>query len=102
MRVDPEVNRLKFDHELGRLIDQRSILESRGLFVLSTTVFPFIDVLVVPRHALQVLVPAPPGTQLPPGVQLPSPQDLPPGASAMMAMTLEVPSLAVRAFKGRF
>lgn len=102
MRIDPQVNRTKFDRELARLIDQRSVLESRGVFVLTSTNFPYIDVLVVPRHALRVAFPIPPGMQMPPGVQLPSPADLPSGATAMMMIASEVPSLAVRAFKGRF
>jgi hypothetical protein len=103
MRVDPQVNRLKFDRELGRLIDQRAILEPRGIFVLSSTSFPYVDVLVVPRHTLQVALPAPPGMQLPPGVVLPPPPpNLPAGLTAVMLVAFEVPSLAVRAFKARF
>jgi Predicted metal binding domain len=103
MRIDPQVNRMKFDRELGRLIDQRSILETRGIFVLTSTAFPCVDILVVPRHSLNVAVPSPPGTQLPPGVQLPPPPPgLPEGVKAMMMVAFEVPSLAARAFKGRF
>jgi len=102
MRVDPQVNQMKFVRELGRLTDQKSILESRGLFILSSTSFPHVDVLVVPRHALRVAVPSPPGMQLPPGVQPPPPADLPPGATATMLLAFDIPSLAVRAFKGRF
>jgi hypothetical protein len=103
MRIDPQVNRIKFDRELGRLIDQRVILEQRGIFVLSSTSFPYVDVLVVPRHPLQVALPAPPGTQLPPGAQMPPPPpNLPAGATALMLIAFEVPSLALRAFKGRF
>src|ERR1035441_6058394 len=103
MRVDPQVNRKKFDRELGRLTDQRAILESRGIFILSSTEFPHVDLLVVPRHYVRILVPAPQGVQPPPGVVLPPmPTDLPPGAVAMMLMALEIPSLAVRAFMARF
>ncbi len=103
MRVDPQVNRMKFDRELGRLIDQRSILEARGIFVLSSTAFPCVDVVIVPRHPLSVAIPPLPGTQLPPGVQLPSPPPgLPAGATTMMLIAIEIPSLAVRAFKARF
>jgi len=103
MRVDPQVNRIKFDCELGRLVEQRVILEQRGIFVLSSTRFPYVDVLVVPRHALQVALPPSPGMQLPPGVQMPAPPaNLPEGTTAMMLIAFDVPSLAVRAFKGRF
>jgi hypothetical protein len=103
MRIDPKVNRIKFDRELGRLVDQRAILETRGIIVLSSTSFPYIDVLFVPRHPLQVAVPPAPGMQLPPGVQMPSPPaDLPAGATAVMLVNFELPSLALRAFKARF
>jgi hypothetical protein len=103
MRVDPQVNRVKFDRELGRLIDQRLMLELRGIFVLGSTGFPHIDILIVPRHPLQVAMSPPPGTQLPPGVQLPPPpSNLPAGATAMMLVAFDVPSLSVRAFKARF
>ena len=103
MRVDPQVNRAKFDRELGRLVDQRSILESRGIFILSSTGFPYIDIFVVPRHSLQVAVPPPPGTQLPIGLQIPvAPANLPAGTTAMMLLTFDVPSLSARAFKARF
>jgi hypothetical protein len=94
---------MKFDRELGRLIDQQSVLESRGIFVLTSTAFPFVDVLVVPRHSISVAMPPPAGMQLPAGVQLPSlPTSLPEGATAMMMIAVGVPSLAARAFKGRF
>jgi hypothetical protein len=103
MRVDPQVNRTKFDRELGRLIDQRSILEARGIFILSSTGFPYVDVLIVPRHSLQVAMPPPPGMQFPLGMQLPlPPPNLPAGTMTMTLMAFEVPSLAARAFKGRF
>jgi hypothetical protein len=32
MRIDPQVNRPKVDCELGRLYDQESVLQSRGIF----------------------------------------------------------------------
>jgi hypothetical protein len=103
MYIDPQVNRAKFDRELERLLDQKSILESRGVFVLSSTGFPHVDVLVVPRHPLRVAVPSPPGMELPPGVQAPQPPTgLSPGATALMLLAFDIPSLAVRAFKARF
>jgi hypothetical protein len=102
MRVDPRVNRRKFDRELQRLREQAATLESRGLFVLSSTAFPHVDVLVVPRHPVRVALPPAPGN-LPPGVELPTPPDnLPPGATAMMLVAFDIPSLSVRAFKARF
>jgi hypothetical protein len=58
-------------------------------------------VFIVPRHPLQVALPPSPTIQLPPGVQIPPPPpNLPAGAVMMVAF--EVPSLAIRAFKGRF
>ena len=103
MRVDPEVNRIKFDRELSRLVDQRSVLESRGVFVLASSAFPHVDVLIIPRHPLQIVMLAPPGMELPPGMQLPPvPSDLPTGMTPMMMVKIDVPSLALRAFKGRF
>jgi hypothetical protein len=103
MRIDPHVNRRKYDRELERLIDQRAILDQRGIFVLSSTTFPYVDVLIVPRHTLQVALPPPPQMQLPPGVHIPPPPaNLPAGTTAMMLVAFDVPSLAIRAFKGRF
>jgi len=52
MRVDPQVNRRKFDSELGRLIERRWVLEQRGMFVLGSTNFPHVDILVVPSFIL--------------------------------------------------
>ena len=92
MRIDPRVNRIKYDREIARLADQRIILESRGIFVLSSTSFPRVDLLFVPRHPLRIALPLPPGT--------PSPPQVPAGATAMMMV--EVPSLAERAFKAHF
>jgi hypothetical protein len=103
MRVDPQINRMKFDREVDRLNEQRPVLESRGLFVLTSTGFPYVDILVVPRHPLRVAVSPPPAMQLPPGIELPPPPvNLPPGATATMLMLIEVPSLAERAFKAHF
>jgi hypothetical protein len=92
MRIDPQVNRTKFDRELSRLHDQRSVLESRGIFILSSTRYPTVDLLFVPKHALRVGLPLPPG--------VPGPLIIPAGATPVMMV--EVPSLAQRAFKAHF
>lgn len=88
MRLDPEVNRLKFDRELSRLATQRALLESRGIFLLSSTDYPLVDLLFIPRHPLQVVTPA-----MQTGMIV-----LPQGAKLLV----EVPSLAARSFKARF
>src|SRR5882672_4072662 len=102
MRIDPEVNRIKFNRELGRLTAQRAILEPRGIFVLSSSSFPYVDVLVVPRHPLQVAVPPSAGIQLPPGAEMPATPVVPQGQTALMLVAFEASSLGARAFKGRF
>jgi len=85
MRVDPEVNRLKFDREVGVLVNQRPTLESRGIVMLSSTSYPYVDLLFVPRHPMQAGVPmTQAGSILLPQVQL---------------MMVQVPSLAGSAFK---
>jgi len=43
MRLDPTVNRLKFDHELAGLRDRRDMLESRGILLLSSTSYPVLE-----------------------------------------------------------
>lgn len=96
MHIDTEVNHIKFDRELGRLNDQRMVLESRGLFVLGSTAHPFIDMLYVPRNPLRCgPVTPPPGTPTPP-----IPPGLPKGTTPIMLA--EVLSLAGRGFKARF
>lgn len=87
-RVDPEVCRLKFEREINRLAEQRSALQSRGIFVLDSPTYPIVDLLVVPRHPLQVAVAAPQSGSI----------ILPQGAM----MVVEVPSLSARAFKAHF
>jgi hypothetical protein len=84
---------MKFDREVSRLSDQRSILESRGIFVLGSTNYPCIDLFYVPKHPLRLALPLPPGIPVPPS--------LPAGGTAMMMM-MELPSLAGRAFKAHF
>ncbi len=93
MRLDAQVNRLKFDREVRRLVDQRSTLESRGIVLLNSTTFPSVDVLFVPRHPLRLAFPAPPGAPIPMVVL--------PGAPTPM-IAVEFPSLSVRAFKAHF
>jgi Predicted metal binding domain len=89
MQVDREVNRRKYDRELKRLVDQRLTLDSRGIFVLGSTRFPFVDLMFVPRHPLQIQIP---GAMPPPGMNVPL------GA----VLVAELPSLATRAFKAHF
>lgn len=88
MRLDPAVNQLKYDGELSRVAEQRQELERRGILLLGSTRFPFIDFLFVPHHFLRAVVPV---TQQG-GLFLPA------GARA----AIEVPSLAASAFKARF
>ena len=88
MRVDPEVNRRKYECEMKRLVDQRSTLEQRGIFVLQSSAYPHVELFYAPRNALLLLVPA---------VSTPSWPMVP---NAMNA--IEIPSLAGRGFKARF
>ena len=87
MQVDPEVNRLKYVQEIQRLIDQRATLEAWGIFLLSSTRFPVVELMFCPRHRLQIPVTAPP-----PGMNLPK------GGT----LALEIPNMAARAFKAHF
>lgn len=87
-RVDPEVSRLKFEREINRLAEQRSALQSRGIFVLGSPTYPIVDLLFVPRHPLQVAVAAPQSGSI----------ILPQGTMAVV----ELPSLSARAFQAHF
>ena len=87
MQVDSEVTRRKFDDEVRRLVGQRSELEARGILLLHSTQYPVVELLFVPRHKLRIPVATPP-----PGF------NIPPGAT----FAVEIPSLAVRAFKAHF
>lgn len=87
MRLDPVVNRLKFDRELARLQDGREILEQRGIFLLATT-YPSIDFVLVPRHRLRAIVPITQKTLV----------FLPAGAQAVA----EIPGISACAFKAHF
>jgi hypothetical protein len=86
--VDSEVSRLKFNREVQTLGEQRTTMESRGIFLLDSTRYPFVELAFVPRHLLQVIVPA-----VQTGAII-----LPQGA----IMAAEIPSVAARAFKARF
>jgi len=85
MRLDPAVNRLKFDREITRLQGQRDFLEAHGIFLMGSSLYPVIDLLYVPRHALQAVIPI---TQQG-GLFLPR------GA----ARQVQMPSLSASAFK---
>jgi hypothetical protein len=89
-RTDPEVSRLKFEREIRRLVEQRTDLQARGIFLLGAPSYPIVELLFVPRAPLKVAFTA----------QAAGPIVLPTG---MVAMALaEVPSLSARAFKARF
>lgn len=88
MRLDPEVSRRKFANEIDRLNEQKGTLQDRGILLLGTPSYPVVDLLVVPRHFLQVAIPA----------SQAGPILLPQGAMAQV----EVPSLSARAFKAHF
>jgi Predicted metal binding domain len=86
--VDSGVSRLKFEREVQTLSKQRQTMESRGIFLLDSTAYPFVELGFVPRHPVQVGVPAAQSGSV----------VLPPGAM----MAVEIPSIAARAFKARF
>ncbi len=88
MRVDPALTRLKYDRELVRLREQQRELDRRGILLLSSTCFPYIDVLFVARHPLQAVIP----------ISQQGALFLPSGARA----AIEIPSLSASAFKGHF
>lgn len=88
MRVDPAVTHLKYDREVARLQEQRNELEKRGILLLASTSFPYIDLLFVARHPLRAVIPV---TQQ--GALF-----LPAGART----AIEVPSLSASAFKAHF
>jgi hypothetical protein len=88
MRVDPAVTRLKYDREVARLQEQRNELEKRGIFLLGSTGFPWIELVYVPRQRLRAVIPV---TQQG-GLFLPT----------VARKAIEVPSLAASAFKAHF
>ena len=87
-RIDERVSRIKFHREVSRLEDQRTLLESRGIFIVART-FPFIDAVFVPRRSLHVITPVP-QTGL---IVLP--------AGVAQTQRIELP-LTARAFKAHF
>ena len=87
MRVDPAVVHQKYDREIARLQDQRDSLEQRGVFLLNSSSFPFIELLYVPRQRLGMVVPI-----IQQGFFLPR----------ATAKTFEIPSLSARAVKAHF
>lgn len=88
MRIDPVVNRKKFDREVGLLVKQKATLESLGVFLLSSTEYPNLELLFAPRHPVSAGVPASQAGSI----------VLPQGGM----MVVEIPSLAARAFKAHF
>ena len=50
MRVDPQVAQLKFDKEISRLRIQEATLQARGIHLLASPKYPFVDLLFVPRY----------------------------------------------------
>lgn len=56
MRIDPQVNRAKFDEEVRRLQDQRETLWQGGCWVYRAE-HPNIDVVFVPRAPLTLMFP---------------------------------------------
>jgi hypothetical protein len=88
MQVSRDVSLRKYQKEIERLRAQMETLNARGVFVEGESVYPYVNVWFIPRHALQLL--ATPTGPLPPNV--------PPNA----VVVLEIPSLAARAFKVRF
>ncbi len=79
---------MKFDREIGRLVEQQSTLESRRIFMLSSTAYPHVDLLLVPRHPVQI-----PGLTKQVGSII--------LAQPTVTFT-DLPMLAARAFKARF
>lgn len=57
MRIDPKVNRAKYDREFGLLKERRAELDALGVHILGSSAYPQIDLLFVCRHPLRMLVP---------------------------------------------
>lgn len=88
MRVDPEVNRVKYDREVARLQEQRLELDRRGIILLGSTSYPNIDLLFVSRHRLRTVIPVTQQGSL----------FLPVGSR----VAVEIPGLSASAFKAHF
>jgi Predicted metal binding domain len=88
MRIDPKVNRSKYDRELSRLQERRGDLEHRGVYLLESSAYPLLDLLFVAHHPLRIWT-----TQLRQG-------NLFLGAPVLVAQDIEV--LAPSAFTARF
>jgi hypothetical protein len=87
-KIDPDVSRLKFERERDRLNEQRSTLQSRGIYVIGSPIYPIVEFLFVPRHFLRMVLPAKQSGSI----------ILPEGTM----IAAEVPSLSARAFKAHF
>jgi Predicted metal binding domain len=92
MLVDPIVCLKKYDAEVKLLADKRVELERHGLFVLKESAFPIIDVLCVPRHPVQFLLPG----------FAPQPTPAVAGGFQVQFSPVAIPHFAARSFKARF
>jgi hypothetical protein len=88
--VDPGVSTLKFDRELQRLTDQRSSLDSRGIFLIGAPTYPIVELAYIPRRPLQV------------AVQVAQTSTIVLPAGTVPVAVAAVPTLSARAFKARF
>jgi hypothetical protein len=86
--VHPRVAALKFDEEVRRLKQQRDALQARGIFLCGEPSPYKVDLVLVPRHHLQVSLP----TQQTGMILLPQP----------VFRDMALPSLSARAVKARF
>lgn len=99
MRVDVGVCRAKYTLDLECVRSQESVLNARGIFLVGQPIFPFVDLLVVPRNPIHVSFPV---TEPPPGLIARPPPEAPAGSpSPVLLMRAQVPNLAARAFKVR-
>jgi hypothetical protein len=88
--VEPQVTHRKYTGEIDRVVNQRSVLEARGVFFIGSSQYPNADFLFVPRRPLRVGVTAPQTGRI----------ILPQGS--MLIAAAEAGNLAARAFKARF
>ena len=85
MRSSPEVAERKYNRELQRLHEQRELLESRGIIVRSSSRFPFMRVVLIPRSPVSIVANIRQAMS-------PAPQ----------AVAFELPYLSARAIEARF